>query len=83
MAPHQKMDWTGLSPRDTCLMAKRNMGSGDANKKLYEHLLHDARVNWALENGMTPLGRFPAVPGGQDEWARDVHAWISGGMHCD
>jgi hypothetical protein len=83
MAPNEKMDWTGMAANDLCLLVKRNMGSGDANSNLIEHLLHDARVHWALDNGMTPNGRFPAVPGGSDEWARDVRAWADSGMLCE
>jgi hypothetical protein len=83
MAPPQKMDWTGLSPRDTCLIAKQNMGGGDVNQKLSEHLLHDVRVHWALENGMTPGGKFPSVSGGYEAWARDIHTWVEGGMLCE
>ncbi len=83
MAPHERMDWTGLSPRDTCLIAKRNMGSGDVNAKLLEHLLHDGRVHWALDNGMTPMGKLPAVAGGSVEWERDVRAWAESGMRCE
>ncbi len=83
MAPEEKMDWTGMKPRDLCLMIKRNMGSGDVNAKLAEHMLHDGRVHWALDNGMTPNGKFPSVPGGSAEWARDVRAWAAGGMLCE
>ncbi|MDP2787741.1 MAG: hypothetical protein Q8O79_06665 [Pseudomonadota bacterium] len=83
MAPHERMDWTGLSARDTCLIAKRNLGVGDVNRKLVEHMLHDGRVHWALDNGMTPNGKFPSVPGGSDEWARDVRAWAESGMFCE
>jgi hypothetical protein len=84
MAPEEKMDWTGMPPRELCLLIKRNMGSGDdINARLTEHLLHDLRVNWALDNGMTPMGRFPAVPGGSIEWARDVRAWAADGMICE
>ncbi|OYY92955.1 MAG: hypothetical protein B7Y41_13600 [Hydrogenophilales bacterium 28-61-23] len=83
MAPHERMDWTGLSARDTCLIAKRNMGVGDVDSKLLEHMLHDGRVHWALDNGMTPMGKFPAVPGGSEEWARDVRAWAASGMRCE
>ncbi len=84
MAPHEKMDWTGMPPRDLCLMIKRNLGSDDEfNAKLAEHLLHDLRVRWALDNGMTPNGKFPAVPGGSFEWAREVRAWAESGMLCE
>jgi hypothetical protein len=83
MAPHEKMDWTGKSARETCLIAKQNMGTGNVNQKLLEHLLHDERVHWALDNGMTPNGKFPSVPGGSVEWARDVRAWVEGGMVCE
>ena len=83
MAPNEKMDWTGMAANDLCLLIKRNMGPGDVNGKLIDHLLHDLRVHWALDNGMTPNGKFPAVPGGSDEWARDVRAWAEGGMLCE
>jgi len=83
MAPNEQMDWTGMAANDLCLLVKRNMGSGDANSKLIEHLLHDARVHWALDNGMTPNGKFPSVPGGSEEWARDVRAWVEDGMLCE
>jgi hypothetical protein len=84
MAPNEKMDWTGMPPRELCLMIKQNMGTGDVvNIKLAEHMLHDLRVHWALDNGMTPNGRFPSVPGGSDEWARDVRAWAESGMLCE
>jgi hypothetical protein len=32
---------------------------------------------------MTPAGRFPAVPGGYEAWAREAKAWIDGGMLCE
>lgn len=83
MAPHEKMDWSGKSPRETCLIAKQNMGTGDVNSKLLAHLLHDERVHWALDNGMTPMGKFPSVPGGSEEWARNVRAWAEDGMLCE
>ncbi len=44
-----------------------------------EHLLHDVRVRWALDNGMTPGGRFPAVPGGYEEFAKQAEEWVEGG----
>lgn len=83
MAPDKKLDWTGMPPRELCLLIKRNMGSGDIHQKLAEHLLHDLRVHWGLDNGMTPMGRFPTVPGGSIEWARDVSAWVADGMICE
>lgn len=84
MAPEERMDWTGMPPRELCLLIKQNMGSGDVlNPKLADHMLHDLRVNWALDNGMTPMGKFPAVPGGSVEWARDIRAWVADGMICE
>ncbi len=83
MAPADKFDYTGLDARATCNLIKRNMGSGDARRLMREHLLDDARIRWSLESGMTPAGRFPTVPGSYDAWARDVKAWIDGGMICD
>lgn len=83
MAPQSKLDYTGLDARETCELIKRNLGVGDLRVTMREHLLHDARIRWALENGMTPGGRFPAVPGGYEAWARDVKVWIDGGMLCE
>ena len=84
MAPQgDRMDYTGMNARDTCYLIKRNTGSGDVNAKLRDHLLHDVRIRWALENGMTPMGQFPAVPGGYAAWVKDVKAWVDGGMLCE
>lgn len=83
MAPPEKMDHTGLGPKDTCELIKRNLGPGDPVERMTHHLLEDVRIRWALESGMTPAGRFPAVPGGYEEWARDAKAWIAGGMLCE
>ena len=84
MAPaNDKMDYTGLSARDTCQMMLRNAPTGDKKQVIRHHLLEDGRVGWALRNGKTPAGQRPIVPGGYDEWARDVNAWIDGGMRCD
>ena len=75
---------TGMPPRELCLLIKRNMGSDDVfNMKLAEHMLSDLRVRWALDNGMTPNGKFPSVPGGSFEWAREVRAWAQDGMLCE
>jgi hypothetical protein len=84
LAPgNEKMDYTGLSARDTCLMIKRNAPSGDKAEVLSRHLLTDSRVGWALKNGKTPAGQRPIVPGGYEEWQRDVKAWIADGMICE
>lgn len=82
-APAEKMDWTGLDARETCLLIKRNLPSGNPAEKMREHLLFDVRVRWALESGMTPGGRFPTVPGGYTEFARQVREWVAGGMRCE
>lgn len=84
MAPsNAKMDYTGLSARDTCLMIKRNAPSGDKAAILARHLLTDGRVGWAINSGMTPEGKRPVIPGGYAEWEKDVKAWIADGMICD
>ncbi len=83
MAPPEKLDYTGLGAADTCRFIQRNMGVVDAPARLIEHLLHDSRIRWALDSGMTPAGRFPNVPGGYEEWVRDVRAWVEGGMLCE
>jgi len=83
MAPPERMDWTDLNARDTCLLIKQNLSDGDLATNMREHLLRDVRVRWALDNGMTPGGRFPAVPGGYVEFARQAQEWVAGGMVCD
>jgi hypothetical protein len=84
MAPAgSKMDYTGMSARDTCLMAVRNAPSGDKKETLRHHLLRDVRVLWAIDSGMTPGGQRERIPGGIEEWRRDVQAWIDAGMRCD
>jgi len=81
--PGERMDYTELDARDTCLLVKRNMGSGDVNAKMFNHLLHDERIRWSLEGGMTPMGKFPTVPGGYAAWKKDVEAWARDGMLCE
>lgn len=84
MAPQNgRMDYTGLSARDTCEMIKRNAPTGDKAEMLGRHLLTDHRVGWAIRNGTTPDGRRAPVPGGYEEWQRDVRAWIADGMICE
>lgn len=83
MAPTERFDYTGLDAAATCRFIKRNAGASDAPARLAEHLLHDSRIHWALDSGMTPAGRFPTVPGGSEAWLRDVRAWIEGGMACE
>ncbi|MCA1926102.1 MAG: hypothetical protein LDL16_07500 [Thiobacillus sp.] len=82
MAP-LNMDYTGFSPAATCRLVKTRMGMDPTGKKLAHHLLHDGRIRWALDSGMTPGGPKPAVPGGYAEWKRDVEAWIADGMRCE
>ncbi len=81
--PGEKMDYTGMSAKDTCAMAIRNAGSGDKAAILKHHLLHDQRVLWAIRSGVTPEGPREKVPGGYEAWERDVLRWIEGGMVCD
>ena len=82
-APPEQLDWTDLDATETCRLIKRNLARGDPATKMREHLLHDARVRWALDNGMTPGGRFPTVPGGYLEFARQAREWVDGGMLCE
>jgi hypothetical protein len=81
--PGEAMDYTGLSPRDTCLLIKRNSGAMNAEARLLQHMLADDRIRWALEIGRTPSGRFPTVPGGYADWARAVSDWARDGMLCE
>ncbi len=78
-----RMDYTGLNARDTCLLIKRNSGAANRDAQLLEHLVHDVRIHWALEGGMTPMGQFPTVPGGAKAWLKDVQAWARDGMLCE
>jgi hypothetical protein len=82
MAP-DKMDYTGFSAAATCRLVKQRMGNDPRGEKLIDHLLHDGRIVWALDSGMTPAGKTPTVPGGYAEWKRDVEAWVKDGMRCD
>ncbi|MDD5391060.1 MAG: hypothetical protein PHD37_17115 [Gallionellaceae bacterium] len=83
IAPPERMDWTDLSARDTCMLIKRNLAGDDPATNMLAHLLGDVRVHWALDNGMTPGGRFPAVPGGSPEFAKQAREWVTGGMLCE
>jgi len=78
-----RMDYTGLSARETCLLIKRNTPTGDRDRLLLEHLLHDDRIRWALDSGRRPDGKAATVPGGLKEWERDVKNWAEGGLSCD
>lgn len=82
-APLPRLDWSGLSPREVCMLIKRNAGVGDGGRRLREHLLHDRRIRWALDSGMTPAGRYPTVDGGLAAWHLAVQAWVDAGMRCD
>jgi len=83
MAPLDRMDYTGLGPRETCELIKRNVGSRDRDKLLMDHMHHDERILWALESGNTPAGRQPTVPGGYPAWRLAVDDWVASGMSCD
>ncbi len=82
-APLARLDWTGLAPRETCELVKRNTGGADAARRLREHLLHDGRIHWALDSGMTPAGPRPTPEGGSTAWQGAVEAWLAGGMRCE
>jgi hypothetical protein len=82
-APLPRLDWTGLNPRETCQLIKRNSGSVNAEQRLLAHLLTDGRIHWALESGMTPAGCYPTVDGGSKAWHQAVQAWVQGGMRCE
>lgn len=83
IAPPVRLDWTGLDARETCRLIKRNLAAGDPAARLRAHLLRDVRVRWALENGMTPGGRYPTIPGGLAEFSGEVQAWVDGGLRCE
>lgn len=81
--PGSRMDYTGLDARQTCLLIKANSGAAKPEARLLEHMLHDARIRWALEGGKTPMGQFPTVPGGYGAWQREVEDWARDGMRCE
>jgi hypothetical protein len=77
------LDFTGMNARQTCEFIKKNVGFNLSGKKMLDHLLLDGRVRWAIESGMTPGGPKPVVPGGYEEWEKEVRAWVGDGMKCD
>lgn len=83
LAPNARLDYTGLGPRETCALIKRNIGAGDRNALLRAHMLNDIRIRWALESGVTPAGRFATVPGGYPAWRQAVEDWSATGMACE
>jgi hypothetical protein len=83
IAPAEALDWTDLDARETCELIKRNLTGGDLATRMAQHLYTDVRVHWALDNGMTPGGRFPTVPGGSPEFAYQTKLWIEAGMLCE
>ncbi len=80
-APEARLDHTRMSAKNTCQLIKRSFGGDD--RRLIEHLLHDDRVRWALESGMTPGGQKERVPGGFAEWEKDVKEWVRDGLRCE
>jgi hypothetical protein len=83
IAPLPSMDYTGLTPQQTCELIKRNMGAPYSDERLLRHMLKDVRIRWALDGGVTPEGKRPTVPGGVAAWQRAVHEWAATGMACD
>jgi hypothetical protein len=77
------LDYTDMDASHTCALIKNGFGVSFSANKLRDHLLFDGRVRWAIESGMTPGGPKPTVPGGYEEWARQVDAWIKDGMRCE
>lgn len=82
MAP-LNMDYTGFSAAATCRLIKSRMGIDPDGRKLAAHLLHDGRIRWALDSGMTPGGPKPTITGGYPAWKKDVEAWVADGMRCE
>lgn len=81
--PSSKLDYTGLGPKETCEFIKRNFPQDNLKQRMEEHLLYDVRIHWALENGKTPSGQLPTVPGGYAVWKQRVRDWIDDGMRCE
>lgn len=78
------MDFTGMNAADTCRFILRRMGADPSGDPMVKHLLHDARIRWALESGRLPDGStVETVPGGYDAWRTEVLAWVQDGMRCD
>lgn len=82
-APEPRMDWTDLDARATCQLARSHFVNDELGLNMARHLFTDVRVRWALENGRTPGGVLPTVPGGYAEFEHQVKRWIEGGMSCE
>jgi hypothetical protein len=76
------LDFTDMNAQQTCEFIKNGFGVSLSKENVRDHLLFDGRVRWAIESGMTPGGPKPTVPGGYEEWARQVEAWVNDGMRC-
>jgi hypothetical protein len=86
-APPRDMDWTGMTPQQTCELIKQtNQGEFADPDNLTNHLTQDRLIMWAITRGRVPPAASPRardrVPQGRQEWLMQVDAWIKGGMQC-
>jgi hypothetical protein len=87
-APGRDMDWTGMTPQQTCELIKQaNQGTFADPTTMADHLQEDWLIRWAVARGRVPPAATPQardrVPGGRQEWLAQVDAWIKGGMPCE
>jgi hypothetical protein len=87
-SPGRDMDWTGMTPQQTCELIKQaNQGAFADPADMTDHLTQDRLILWAVTRGRVPPAATPQardrVPGGRQEWLTQVDAWIKGGMQCD
>jgi hypothetical protein len=84
MAPAFDMgiDWTGKTPSQICNTVKANLPT---TAEMDAHFFGDARIAWAVNSGVLPLGAGSvpkAPPGDYTQFVNRVSAWTDGGQGC-
>ena len=77
--PDQKMEWIGLSPRETCEMIKDRKRNGDRDlAALLKHVSEDKLVLW----GWSPGGARAPVSVPHDQLVAAFKTWVDAGGPC-
>ncbi|HEY2510006.1 MAG TPA: hypothetical protein VGI39_04095 [Polyangiaceae bacterium] len=76
------IDWTGKTPSQICNTVKSHLPTA---AEMDAHFFQDARIGWAVNSGVLPLGAgsIPkAPPGNFTDFVSRVSAWIDGEGAC-